>query len=118
MTDAATFLEAMGFVHVENDEPHEDHWILEGIPGGPDLLVEEISERWSVHRDPRGAEVFGQWTPLADGLSRSGMIETVSAQLECAGISVDLALGNHSAREAARAHGLTVDPRIANADLR
>ncbi len=117
MTSTRAFLEAMGFAHVENDEPHEDHWLLEGMPGGLALLVEEISGRWSVHRDPRGVDAPGEWTLLASDLSSCGMIETVSAQLEYAGIRVDDAMEGHMAHEAAGIRGRGVDPRIDAADL-
>jgi len=118
MTDGEAFLEAQGFTHVENDEPHEDHWIMEGMPDGLALLVEKVDGSWSIHRDPRGDEPRGEWTDMAAGLSPSAMIETVSAQLERAGISVDLTAGNHAARKAAEAYGLSVNPRIGGADLR
>lgn len=118
MTDPATFLEAQGFVHVENDEPSEDHWMLEGMPEGLALLVEDSSTGWSVHRDPRGDEPKGSWTDIGRDLTTEAMISLVSEEIGGVGISVDLVAGNHAARSAGEAYGLSMNQRIRDADLR
>lgn len=78
-------LEHEGFTHYLNDEPYEDHWILEtGI--APDLLVEMESGGWRLCRTPVGDEPRGEWVDIATGLDQKACIAAVDAFLADAGL--------------------------------
>jgi hypothetical protein len=113
-----TFLKDQGFTHVENDEPHEDHWLLEGMPNGLSLLVEREHSGWSVSHEPRGDDPRGEWSEMDGDLDDEGMILLVTSEIHRTGHDVGLRAGNRRARIAGEAHGLAVNPRIADADLR
>jgi hypothetical protein len=88
MPQSIGFLEAQGFHHVLNDEPYEDHWLLEGLPGGVSFLVENETAGWSVARDPRGDERPGEWYALGTGLSPEAMMTLLRKELTAIGLDV------------------------------
>ncbi len=74
-------LEHLGFVHHEQDQPHEDYWILE-TGAYPDVLIERENGMWSVFRTPQEHEPQGTWVDVATGLGEEECISTLHALLE------------------------------------
>lgn len=75
MDRAEQHLQEIGFDHHVSDEPHEDHWLYEGVGG--DLLAERTSEGWSLAREPGEFEPQGSWIDVAIGLSPEALRDEV-----------------------------------------
>lgn len=82
------FLEAQGFRHVYNEEPYEDHFILDGLPCDSSFLVDIDANGFTVARTPQECERPGEWHVLGTALKPDAMMNLVRAELTAIGLEV------------------------------
>lgn len=82
------FLEAQGFRHVYNEEPYEDHFILDGLPCDSSFLVDIDANGFTVARAPQESERPVEWQVLGRELKPDAMMDLVRAELTAIGLEV------------------------------